>query len=198
MNRLFKSPQEKEMDRRMQVKQGRRRIERHISTQKKQVQRYWEMAKQAYQLEDTKVLAQLVRLISQTRRAITIWERRLLYFDMIEAQRDQALASADFAQAFKAMSETILTYADPSELNKIQLDLERSAMVAEAMEDRLEDFMESMDDMLGEATSAEEKAELSEIMRMIQTEAEQAPKAAVDDDIDATMKQIEALLGRAA
>lgn len=198
MPKLFKTQQEKEMERRMQVKQGRRRVERHISTQKKQVQRYWEMAKQAYQLEDRKVLAQLVKLISQTRRSVNIWERRMLYFDMIEAQRDQALASADFAQAFKAMSETMLTFADPAELNKIQLDLERSMMVAEEMEDRLEDFMGSMDDMLGEASSSEDKAELSEIMRMIQSEAEQQPETSVDGDIEATMKQIEALLGRTA
>ena len=193
--KLFKSKQEREMERRMQVRQGRRKIERHIKTQKKQVQHYWELAKRAYTLGNKDMLSKLVSLISKTKADIKRWEERLLYFDMIEAMRDQALAGAEFAKAFQAMSETILESADPAMLNNIQIDLERSMMVADELEDRLEDFQSAMDDML-EASSSEDKAELAEILRIIQSEAEKEPQEEMDPEIQALEKQIEDLLGK--
>jgi hypothetical protein len=192
----FESKIEKEIKRRMRVKQARRKVERFIKDQQQQVQRYWELAKRAYRLNDQEILKRLVSLIMQTRRNINIWERRLLYFDMIEAQRDQAVAGAEFAQAFEAMAQTILSLAKPAELARIQAKLEQSLMVADELEDRLEDFQASVDEMLKQAETGEERKELAEIMQMIQKEAEQEPETAVDREIEATMKQIEALLGR--
>jgi hypothetical protein len=192
----FESKIEKEIKRRMRVKQARRKVERFIKDQQQQVQRYWELAKRAYRLNDQEILKRLVSLIMQTRRNINIWERRLLYFDMIEAQRDQAVAGAEFAQAFEAMAQTILSLAKPAELARIQAKLEQSLMVADVLEDRLEDFQASVDEMLKQAETGEERKELAEIMQMIQKEAEQEPETAVDREIEATMKQIEALLGR--
>jgi|YNPNPStandDraft_1061719.scaffolds.fasta_scaffold53389_2 hypothetical protein len=194
--KLFQSEQEKDIERRMKVKQGRRKVERFIRDQQKQAQRYWELARRACRLGDREVLKRLVSLIAQTRRSVNLWERRLLYFDMIEAQRDQAVAGADFAQAFEAMAQTILAHAEPAELARIQVNLERSLMVADELEDRLEDFQTSLDEMLEQAATAEEREELAEIMRMIQKEAEQEPEAVLDKEIEATMKQIEALLGK--
>jgi hypothetical protein len=193
--RIIKSKQEKEIERRMQVKQGRRKAERHISNQRKQVQVYWDLAKKAYRLSDRDILQRLVKLIATTRRDIHTWERRMLYFDMIEAQRDQAVASAEFAKAFDAMANTILANANPADLTRIQANLERSMVVAEELEDRLEDFQSSMDDLLREA-GEEDQAELKEILAMIQREAEQEPESELDSEIAATMKQIEALVGR--
>jgi len=194
--KIFKSEQEKDIERRMKVKQGRRKVERYIKDQQRQVQRYWELAKRAYRLSDQEILKRLVSLIARTRRNINVWERRLLYFDMIEAQRDQAVAGAEFAQAFEAMAQTILSHAEPAELARIQANLERSLMVADELEDRLEDFQASLDEMLEQAATAEEREELAEIVQMIQKEAEQEPETVVDQEIEATMKQIEALLGR--
>lgn len=195
MVKLMKSKEEKETERRMQVKQGRRKAERHIANQKKQVQKYWELAKKAVRLGDREILQKLVALIVATRQDIQSWERRMLYFDMIEAMRDQALAGAEFAKSFQAMSESILANANPADLTRIQMYLERSMAVAEQLEDRLEDFQASLDDMLSDV-GAEEKAEYREILAMIQREAEQEPETAVDREIEATMKQIEAMLGR--
>ena len=197
MVKLMKSKEEKEMERRIQVKQGRRKAERHIANQKKQVQKYWELAKKAVRLGDREILQKLVTMIAATRRDIQSWERRMLYFDMIEAMRDQALAGAEFAKSFQSMSESILANANPADLSAIQLNLERSMLVAEQLEDRLEDFQSSLDDMLSE-TGEEDKAEYKEILAMIQREAEQEPESALDGEIAATMKQIEAMLGRQA
>jgi len=194
--KLWKSAQEKDMERRMQVKKGRRTVERHIKTQEKQVQRYWELAKKAYRLKNAEMLRKLISLISQTKRMIKIFEERLLYFDMIEAIQDQTLAGAEFAKSFQAMSAIILDNADPTVLNTIQMDLEKSMMVAEELEDRLEDFQSSMDEMLSESGADTNKAELAEIMRMVQAEAEQEPEATLDPEIAALEKQIGAMLGR--
>ncbi len=192
--KLFKSQAEKDMERKMQVKKGRRTAERHIRTQEKQVKRYWELAKEAYRLGNADILKKLVSLISKTRLNIDHWKQRLLYFDMIEAMRDQALAGAEFAKSFQSMAETILDNADPAELNNIQMELEKSMMVAEELEDRLEDFQDNMDDMLADIGPEQDKAELAEIMRMIQTEAEQEPEDAADPEIEALQKQIDAMI----
>lgn len=193
LKELFKSKQEKETERRMQVKQGRRKVERHIKNQKKQEKRYWEMAQKAYKLGNKDMLLKLARLIAQTRQNIKMWDERMLYFDMIEAMRDQALAGAEFAKAFQSMSESILASADPAMLNKIQLDLEKSSIVAEELEDRLEDFQSSMDDML-EESSSEEREELSEIMSIIRTEAEKSPEDALDPETAALEAEIDRII----
>lgn len=195
MKRPWKTAQEKEIDRRLQVRQGRRKAERHIANQKKQQQKYWELAKKAVRLGDREILQKLVKLIIATRRDYHAWERRMLYFDMIEAQRDQALAGSEFAKSFHAMAQSILAHADPADLSRIQADLERSLMVAEELEDRLMDFQDNMDDLLSDV-GEEDKAEYKEILAMIQSEAEQAPEAVMDEEIETTMKQIQAMLGR--
>ncbi len=187
--------QRQEMERQIKVKEGRRKAERHIRNQKKLMRHYWELATKAYRLGDSELVKKLATLISATRADISRWERRMLYFDMIEAQRDQALAGSEFAKAFDAMAKSVLVNADPADLTRIQMNLERSTLVAEQLEDRLTDFQETMDGMLSDVED-ERPEELKEIIAAIEKEAEAGGEPGFDAEIEASLKQIDAVLKR--
>jgi len=183
------------MDRQIKVKEGRRRAERHIRNQKKLVRHYWELATRASRLGDREMVQKIATLISATRADINRWERRMLYFDMIESQRDQAVAGSEFAQAFDAMARSVLVHADPADLTRIQANRERSTLVAEQLEDRLADFQETMDDKLTDVED-ERPGELKEIIAAIEKEAETSGEPGFDAEIEASLKQIDAVLKR--
>jgi hypothetical protein len=191
--KLFKSKEEREAERRIQVKSGRRKAERHIQNQKKLERQYWDMAVKAYRLADRELVLKLTALIRATRADIKRWDRNLLYYNMIETQRDQALAGAEFMKAFHAMAQSILVNARPEDFAAIQADMERSSLVADELEDRLADFQSMMDESLAEIQE-EEPGEIKEIMSAVQREAEQAGESGLDADIEAQLKKLDAQL----
>lgn len=187
---IFKSKEEKEAERRIQVKSSRRTAERHIQKQRKAEKSYWEMAVKAYKLADQPLVLKLTALIRSTRADIQRWERRMLYYDMIEAQRDQVLAGVEFMKAFRAMTQSILVNARPEDFAQIEADMERSSLVAEELEDRLSDFQSMMDDSLT-SMSDEEPQELKEILSAIQREAEHVAEPGLDQDVETLLKQLD-------
>ncbi|MBK9229292.1 MAG: hypothetical protein IPO15_00045 [Anaerolineae bacterium] len=59
--------QQQEINRRIQVKEGRRKAERHVRNQKTMLRRYWEMATKAYRLADKQMVVKIATMISATR-----------------------------------------------------------------------------------------------------------------------------------
>jgi len=187
--------QQQEMERRIKIKEGRRKAERHILNQKKIMRRYWEFAAKASRLGDTAMVRKLAALISATREEINRWERQMLYFDVMESRADQASAGSEFAKAFEAMSKSILVNANPADLARIEASVERSTMMAEALQDRLDDFVGIMDEQLV-SVEQERPGEIEEIMQAITKEAETAGEPGFDAEIEASLKQIDAVLKR--
>lgn len=187
--------QQQDMERRIKIKEGRRKAERHILNQKKIMRRYWEFAAKASRLGDTVMVKKLAALISATREEINRWERQMLYFDVMESRADQAAAGSEFAKAFEAMSKSILVNANPADLARIQTSVERSTMMAETLQDRLDDFVGIMDEQLI-SVEQERPGEIEEIMQAITREAEAAGEPGFDAEIEASLKQIDAVLKR--
>jgi hypothetical protein len=187
--------QKQEMERRIKIKEGRRRAERHIVKQKELMRRYWDLATRAYRLGDKVMFKKLAALISSTRVEVNNWERRMLYFDVMESRADQAAAGAEFAKAFEAMANSVLANANPADLAKIQMNVERSAMMADVLQDRLEDFTSVLDEQLV-SVEQERPDELRKIMEDIEKEAETSAEPGFDADIEASLKQIDAVLKR--
>jgi len=192
---LERRKQRKEIERKLKVNQGKRKVIRHIRDQKKRVREFWELAKRAYRLGDAALYRKIAAIISATRQDINRWERRLVYFEMIEAQRDQVAAGAEFAKAFHAMAQSMLANANPADMARIQQDLQLGLAMADQLDDTLENLIEMTDDMLAEV-EGERDAELEEIMAAIAREAEQEAEPGFDADIEASLKQIEEALNR--
>ena len=119
----------------------------------------------------------------------------MLYFDVMESRADQAAAGSEFAKAFEAMSKSILVNANPSDLVRIQASVERSTMMAETLQDRLEDFVGIMDEQLI-SVEEERPGEIKEIMDAIAKESEAAGEPGFDSEIEASLKQIDDVLKR--
>lgn len=187
--------QKQEMERRIKIKEARRKSERHIEHQKKVMRRYHELATKAYRLGDKVMFKKLAALISSTRAEINSWERRMLYFDVMESRADQAAAGSEFAKAFEAMAKSVLSNANPADMAKIQLGVERSQMMAEVLEDRLQDFTSVLDEQLS-GVEEENPEELRRIMEDLEKESLAAGEPGFDADIESSLKQIDAVLKR--
>jgi len=194
--KIFVSKQERERKRKKQLRITRNELKRLSNKQRKKEKEYWILAARAYKVGNKKMLLKLASMIENTRKTVKIVEERLLAIDMVEAMRDQAVASAEFAKAFQSMAESILDSANPDMLDEIQETFDQSMDMAELLDERLDEFQEGLDEMLMNMDSEEEKGELMEIIRMIKSEAEQEPEVTTDPEIEALEKQIEMMLGR--
>jgi hypothetical protein len=198
MFNFFKRRKEqKEIERKMQVRQGKRHIERYVQRQKQKINQYLTMAKRAYRRKDSKMFQQISAFILVTQREVLQWERRLLYFDMIEARQDQVKSAAEFAQAYKSMAESMLAVSDPANMAQIQRDIEMGLARAEMMDDMLESLVDMSEGMLSEMVSFDQDPELRQIMQSLGAEAEQEEQGALDTDIEASLRAIEEQLGKA-
>ncbi len=187
--------QRKEIERRMQAKEGKRKINRHVHNQQKRLREYWSLAKRAYRLGDRAAFQKIAKAIAGTRQDINRWERLLITFELFEAQRDQAQTGAEFMKAFEAMAQSMLISANPADMARIMQQADMALAMADQMEDRLEDLMEMTDETLA-GLEAEDKGELAEIMAAIRTEAEEEAEPGFDEDLEAAMKQIDDALQR--
>lgn len=197
MNFFKQRRQRKEIERKIEVRRGKKAVEQHIQRQRRNIQRYWELAKRAARLKDQAMFKQIAKFILASQRDVTQWERRLLYFDMVQARRDQISAAAEFAQAYQAMAKSMLANSNPTDLAKIQHDIEMGLAQAEMMDEMLASLMDISEDMLEEISQDVPDAELAQIMQAIQAEAEQEGQGVSDAEIEASLRAIEEQLKRA-
>ncbi len=197
MNYFQRRKQRKEIQRKIEARRGKKAVEQHIQRQRRNIQRYWELAKRAARIKDQVMFKQIAKFILASQRDVTQWERRLLYFDMVQARRDQIGAAAEFAQAYQAMAKSMLANSDPADLAKIQQDIEMGLAQAEMMDEMLSSLMDISEDMLEEISADVADSELAQIMQTIQAEAEQEGQGISDADIEASLRAIEEQLGKA-
>jgi hypothetical protein len=151
--RFLKSKEEKELERRIQARQGRTRILRHIEKQRQAVAKYWELGKRALQMEDDRQFRIIGSQYLWTQQEISRWERYVLMLDTIEARRDQAVSVTEFIGSIKALSESMMAQADPRQMARLQQDLEMGLARASTLQERMELLMEMTDSALLQAES---------------------------------------------
>ena len=172
MNFFERRRQAEEFKRKAQAKDSKRKIKRHMRNQQERLRQYWELAKRAYRLGDRPLFQKIAKAIAATRVDINRWERQLITFELFEAQRDQAQAGAEFMRGFEAMAKSLLISANPADMARIMQQAQMALTMADQMEDRLEDLMEMTDETLADMDT-EQRGELAEIMKAIQSEAEE-------------------------
>ena len=193
---LFKSKQEKEIERKIKARQGKKSVERHVQRQRGKMKTYWELGKRAYRLKDVQAFEKIASFILATQKDITVWERRLLDFDVIEAKRDQVLAVAEFAEAYQEMAKSMLASTNPANLAKIQKDIDMALTRAEMMDAVLDNLMDISEDILDDVKLDDGSNEFKEIMAALQTEADAESQAPSDTELEASLRAIEDQLRR--
>lgn len=187
---LFKSRQQRELEAKVQIRQGMARIQRFVKNAKKHQQRYWELGKQALRLGDKEQFEQLAGAFIRTREHANRWERYLLQLETLNVRREEVGATGDFIKSISAMTNSILRGATPQQVVEMQTKMEKAVAKSEALEEVLSVAMEaSAGSVYG--TDELDESKLTELAGHMSSEAEGDENAAFDKRISEGLKGIE-------
>ncbi|MCK4660333.1 MAG: hypothetical protein KAV82_12490 [Phycisphaerae bacterium] len=172
---LFKSEEERRIERDMKVRQGVRRIERAIREQGKFTEEFISNAQHARKIGDNAQYQFIRNSLKKTATIKRMLERQLLSVKNAMIIRRQAEASADFAGAMGMMAAEIGKLFGETDLVKTQADWEKAMVQSQTMEERMGMFLDSVEDIAAqdaELSSSSEVVSDEEIDRMIEAETE--------------------------
>ena len=172
---LFKSKDERRIEREMKIKGGMRAIERSIRQQEKFAEDFIKNAQHAKKIGDEGQYQFIRSALKKTAAVKKMLERQLLAIKNAMLIQQQAAASQQFAESMSLMAHEIGRTFGEMDLTKTQADWERAVAQAGSMEERMELFLESMEQsaISGAASLSATKEDLvtdEEIDRMIQAD----------------------------
>jgi len=189
--RLFKSREEKELERRIRAKQGRTRITRHVENQRRAVTKYRELARRALSMGDQRQFRIIGAQYVWTQAEIERWERYVLMLDTIETRRDQAVSITEFIGSIKALTDSMMAQADPGHMAKLQKDLEMGLARAESLQEHLELMMDMTDQTLSQSADELSGAKSDELQALQQQLAGELTQDSADARITEGLKKLE-------
>ena len=177
---LFKSKDERRIEREMKIRQGVRAIERSIRQQEKFSEDFIKNAQHARKIGDNGQYLFIRNALKKTATVKRMLERQLLAIKNAMLIQQQAASSQQFAESMNLMAREIGRTFGEMDLTKTQADWERAVAQAGSMEERMEIFLDSMESAAttGEPASAGVEAVTDdEIDRMIQADVLAQEKA---------------------
>jgi hypothetical protein len=171
---LFKSNEERRIEREMRIRQGIRRIERAIREQARFMDEFVRNARNARAIGDSKQYQFIRNSLKKTAVIRKVLERQLLSVKNALLIKRQAEASADFTQAMGLMAGEIGKLFGETDLVRTQADWEKAMMQSQTMEERMNMFLDSIEDIAEQdsQTTSSESIPDEEIDRLIEAEAE--------------------------
>src|SRR6476469_6970560 len=142
---LFKSKDERRIEREMKVKAGMRSIERSIRQQEKFAEDFIRNARHAKQIGDEGQYQFIRSALKKTAAVKKMLERQLLAIKNAMLIRQQAQASQQFAESMSLMAREIGRVFGELDLTQTQAQWEKAVAQAGSMEERMEVFLESME-----------------------------------------------------
>ena len=191
---LFKSKEERRIERDIKIRQGIRRIEKAIAEQNKFTDDFVKNARRAKEIGDNNQYIFIRNSLKKTATVKKMLERQLLAVKNALIIKRQAEASADFAGAMGTMAREISRMFGETDLTRTQLDWEKAMAQSQSMEERMSMFLETVEDIAASDTSqvpAEVVTE-QEIDAMIEAEAE-SEHAKDIDELDSLRAELNAL-----
>src|SRR5690349_19244375 len=177
---LFKSKDERRLEREMKIRQGMRSIERSIRQQEKFAEDFIKNAQHAKKIGDNGQYLFIRGALKKTAAVKKMLERQLLAIKNAMLIQQQAQASQEFAQSMNLMAQEISRVFGEMDLTQTQAQWERAVAQAGSMEERMEVFLDSMESaaVSGSAatTTREDIVTDDEIDRMIQADVLAAEK----------------------
>src|SRR5215212_1100906 len=177
---LFKSKDERRIEREMKIRSGMRSIEKSIRQQEKFSEDFIRNARHARQIGDEGQYQFIRGALKKTAAVKKMLERQLLAMKNAMLIQQQAAASQQFAESMNIMAKQIGDIFGEMDLTKTQAQWEKAVNQAGTMEERMELFLDSMQDaaVSGSATTTREDLVTDdEIDRMINAELIASEKA---------------------
>ena len=142
---LFKSKEERRIERDIKIRQGIRRIEKSIAEQNKFSDEFVKNARQAKQIGDQASYQFIRNSLKKTATIKKMLERQLLAVKNALLIKRQAEAAADFSMAMKTMAAEVSRLYGDTDLLKTQMDWEKALAQSQSMEERVTMFLESIE-----------------------------------------------------
>src|SRR5687767_4375231 len=177
---LFKSKDERRIEREMRIRQGMRAIEKSIRQQEKFAEDFIKNAQHAKRIGDNNQYLFIRGALKKTAAVKKMLERQFLAIKNAMLIQQQAAASQQFAESMSLMAREIGRVFGEMDLTKTQAQWERAVAQAGSMEERMEVFLDSMEQTAisgaSVATTREDLVSDEEIDRMIQADVLAAEK----------------------
>src|SRR5688572_16006258 len=142
---LFKSKDERRIEREMRIRQGMRAIEKSIRQQEKFAEDFIRNAQHARKIGDNNQYLFIRGALKKTAAVKKMLERQLLSIKSAMLIQQQAAAGAQFAESMNLMAREIGRTFGEMDLTKTQAEWEKAVAQAGSMEERMEVFLDSME-----------------------------------------------------
>jgi hypothetical protein len=175
---LFKSKDERRIEREMKIRAGLRSIERSIRQQEKFAEDFVKNAQHAQKIGDKGQYAFIRSALKRTAAVKKMLERQLLSMKNAMLIQQQAQASQQFAESMTLMAGEISRVFGEMDLTKTQGQWEKAVAQAGSLEERMDVFLDSMEQSAttGTVSAKEDLVSDDEIDRMIQADVLAAEK----------------------
>jgi hypothetical protein len=190
---LFKSKEERRLERDIKIRQGIRRIEKAIAEQNKFSDEFVRNARHAKEIGDQASYQFIRNSLKKTATIKKLLERQLLAVKNALLIKRQAEASADFAGAMKIMAAEVGRLYGETDLVKTQMEWEKAMAQSQSMEERMAMFLDGMEQAAAaDVSTAAEAISEEEIDRMITAEEQvaQARETAQMGDLRAELAKL--------
>lgn len=180
---LFKSAEERRIERDIKIRQGIRRIEKSIREQAKFQDEFIKNAQHAKRIGDNAQYTFIRNSLKKTATIRKMLERQLLAVKNALLIKRQAEASADFAQSMGMMATEIGKLFGQTDLVKTQADWEKAMVQSQTMEERMNMFLDSVEDIAAqdaEMTGTQDVVSDDEVDRLIDAETEAEHRKELD------------------
>lgn len=177
---LFKSKEERRIESQMKIRQGIRSIERSIRQQEKFSDDFIKNAQNARKIGDDQQYQFIRSALKKTAAVKKMLERQLLGIKNAMLIHEQAESSRQFAESMGVMAKEIGRVFGEMDLTKTQAQWEKAVAQSSSMEERMEVFLDSMEQGAIGASAGTAKEELvsdDEIDRMINADVLAGEKA---------------------
>ena len=169
---LFKSSDERRLEREMDIRKGLSRIKKQIRSFEREEKEFIKKAKRARQLGDDTQLRVVKANLKRTAYTRRMMERQLLNLEVFKQLKGQAEAQADFARSLEVVSEAIAESYGSVNLAQVQKNCEKAIAQSEGMQNMMELMMEQTSESMAnmEGAQTDDLVSDAEIDRMIDEE----------------------------
>ena len=174
---LFKSKEERRIEREMKIRQGVRAIEKSVRQQQKFAEDFIKNAQQAKKIGDDGQYQFIRNALKKTATVKKMLERQLLSIKNAMLIQQQAAASQQFAESMALMAKEISRTFEEMDLTKTQADWEKAVTKASTLEERMDLFLDAMQDSSLAPAASHEAVSDDEIDRMIDADVLASEKA---------------------
>lgn len=189
---LFKSSEERRLEREMEIRKGLSRIKKQIRSQEKEEKEFIKKAVRAKQLGDQVQLRWIKSNLKRTAYTRRMMERQLLNLEMIKQLKDQAEAQSDFARALEQVAQAVAEAYGSVNLAEIHKSCEKAIGQSESMQSMMEVMMEQTSDSMAnmEGAQSDDLVSDDEIDRMIDEQVVTIERDEMDERMGSRLDEL--------